>query len=74
MTSPKKKTQPAEASPKQALKKAAVSPTQPSSHGAPFEHYHGEPTGKHVGAAGDLEQETLDQNAPFNKTYGIEKD
>jgi hypothetical protein len=41
--------------------------------GAPVERYHGEKTNKRVGGEGDLDEETLDEDAPFNKTYGREK-
>ncbi|WP_437228938.1 hypothetical protein SH661x_001165 [Planctomicrobium sp. SH661] len=41
--------------------------------GAPIEHYHGEPTrGERTGSPGDLEEVTLDKNAPYNRTYGLE--
>ena len=37
--------------------------------GAPIEHYHGEPNrGKKTGDPGSLEEETLDRDAPYNKT------
>lgn len=39
--------------------------------GAPIEHFHGEPTDKSTGDAGDLEEEVLDRHAPYNKTYGL---
>jgi hypothetical protein len=36
-----------------------------------IEHYRGERTrGKHTGEAGSLEDETLDRDAPYNRTYG----
>lgn len=39
--------------------------------GAPVERYRGEITdGSRVGDPGDLEEETLDRDAPFNKSYG----
>ncbi len=38
--------------------------------GAPVEHYHVEPTGKTTGDPGSLDEETLDRDAPYNKTYG----
>jgi hypothetical protein len=39
--------------------------------GAPIEHFHGEnPTRGRTGDPGDLEDETLDRDAPYNKTYG----
>lgn len=39
--------------------------------GAPIEHYHGEPNqGKLTGDAGSLDEETLDRDAPYNRTYG----
>jgi hypothetical protein len=39
--------------------------------GAPIEHYHGGPNrGKKTGDPGSLEEETLDRDAPYNKTYG----
>lgn len=43
--------------------------------GAPIEHYHGEPNrGKKTGDPGSLEEETLDRDAPYNKTYGRRSD
>lgn len=40
--------------------------------GAPIERYHGEVTdGKRTGDPGDLDEETLDRDAPFNKSYGL---
>jgi hypothetical protein len=42
-----------------------------SERGAPVEHYHVEPTrGETTGSAGSVEQETLDRDAPYNRTYG----
>lgn len=41
--------------------------------GAPVERYHGEKTNQRVDGEGDLDEETLDEDAPFNKTYGREK-
>jgi hypothetical protein len=43
--------------------------------GAPIERYRGEPNRQErTGAPGSLENETLDRSAPFNKTYGRQKD
>jgi hypothetical protein len=43
--------------------------------GAPIEHYHGEPNaGERTGDEGDVDLETLDRDAPFNKTYGRDVD
>jgi hypothetical protein len=42
-----------------------------SEQGAPIEHFRGERNrGQHTGDAGSLEDETLDRNAPYNRTYG----
>jgi len=41
-----------------------------SNWGTPIEHYPGEPTGKRISEVGDLNEETLDRDAPYNKTYG----
>lgn len=39
--------------------------------GAPIEHYRGEPDrGLRTGNPGSLEEETLDADAPYNRTYG----
>lgn len=40
--------------------------------GTPIETYKGDPDGVRIEDEGDLEEETLDRNAPFNKTYGIQ--
>ncbi len=38
---------------------------------APIEHYRGERNrGAGIGPQGSLEEETLDRDAPYNKTYG----
>ncbi len=38
---------------------------------APIEHYRGERSrGQQTGPLGSLEEETLDRDAPYNKTYG----
>jgi hypothetical protein len=38
---------------------------------APIEHYRGERTrAGQTGPQGSLEEETLDREAPYNKTYG----
>lgn len=42
--------------------------------GVPIEHYPGEPGSSRVDDPGDLEEETLDSNAPFNKTYGLKNE
>ncbi len=39
----------------------------------PVETYRGEARRTQVVDKGDLEEETLDSDAPFNKTYGREK-
>lgn len=41
--------------------------------GTPIETYKGDPSATRSKQIGDLEEETLEQNAPFNKTYGIKK-
>jgi hypothetical protein len=39
--------------------------------GAPIEHFRGERNrGQHVGDVGSLDEETLDRDAPYNRTYG----
>ncbi len=39
--------------------------------GAPIEHFRGERArDRKTGDSGDIEEETLDRDAPFNKTYG----
>lgn len=40
--------------------------------GAPIEHYRGERTltDEHTGDVGSIEEETLDRDAPYNRTYG----
>jgi hypothetical protein len=46
-------------------------PGADAGRGAPIEHYHGEPNrGKLTGDAGSLDEETLDRDAPYNRTYG----
>jgi hypothetical protein len=41
-------------------------------HGAPIEHYHGERNrGKLIDEPGSLDEETLDRDAPYNRTYGV---
>jgi hypothetical protein len=43
----------------------------PSDQGALIEHFRGERTrGEHTGEPGSLEDETLDRDAPYNRTYG----
>jgi hypothetical protein len=45
-----------------------------SEGGAPIEHYRGERTrGTHTGDPGSLNDETLDRDAPYNKTYGTRR-
>lgn len=43
-----------------------------SDEGAPLEHYRGERTltNEYTGDVGSLEEETLDRDAPYNRTYG----
>ena len=61
------RSQPREAEPK----RSTVTRTEAGDRGAPIEHYHGEPNrGKKTGDPGSLDQETLDRDAPYNKTYG----
>ena len=43
---------------------------QDNEQGPPIEHYHGERTSDHNTDQGDLDDETLDRIAPYNKTYG----
>jgi hypothetical protein len=43
--------------------------------GARIEHYRGEPhRSERTGEPGSLEEETLDRDAPYNKTYGRRRD
>lgn len=64
--------------PRTTPKKQKTSPDQPEvagrilpADGAPIEHYRGEPDrGERTGGQGSLEEETLDPQAPYNKTYG----
>jgi hypothetical protein len=43
----------------------------PDNSGVPIEHYRGEKSQRGVtGERGDIDQETLDPTAPYNKTYG----
>lgn len=69
MTSPRKKVQQPEAKAAKVTNK--LSTDRKNEPGVPYEHYHGENTDRRVIGSGDLEEETLDQSAPFNKTYGI---
>jgi hypothetical protein len=39
-------------------------------HRVPIEHYRGERNRPQILEAGSLDEETLDRDAPFNKTYG----
>jgi hypothetical protein len=58
------------AKPHTPTKKPATTPENVD-RGAPIEKYRGEITdGSRVGDPGDLEEETLDRDAPFNKSYG----
>lgn len=49
---------------------------QPAAKGrkssTPIETYKGDPDAERSNDIGDIEEETLDSHAPFNKTYGIE--
>jgi hypothetical protein len=62
------KTTPSQSSDNSAIDRKARQ--KDSEIGAPIEHYHGETTNKQVVGNGDLDEETLDKDAPFNKTYG----
>jgi len=62
-------TQSAEVTP--SVKRSDWPEREAADRGAPIEHYHGEPNrGKKTGSPGSLEEETLDRDAPYNKTYG----
>lgn len=51
---------------------AGGSPKPNGIEGAPVERFRGEVTnGERVGDPGDLEEDTLDKDAPFNKTHGL---
>ena len=53
------------------VEKAEVKREEISDRGAPIEHFRGERNrGQHTGDAGSLEEETLDRDAPYNRTYG----
>lgn len=45
--------------------------SQKAGRGTPIESYKGDPDARRANETGDLEEETLDRDAPFNKTYGI---
>ena len=45
--------------------------TEKAVRGTPIETYKGDPDAERSSDVGDLEEETLDRDAPFNKTYGI---
>jgi len=48
-----------------------ISAVEREDTGAPIEHYRGERNDHGTtGDPGDIELETLDANAPYNKTYG----
>lgn len=44
---------------------------QPRRRGTPIETYKGDPDAARSDEEGDIEKETLDRHAPYNKTYGI---
>jgi hypothetical protein len=57
------------------VKRSDVPGKEATDRGAPIEHYHGEPNrGKKTGDPGSLDEETLDRDAPYNKTYGRLRD
>lgn len=47
---------------------------QPANQGIPEEHYHGEEDPRSIenprASSGSLAEETLDKDAPYNRTYG----
>jgi hypothetical protein len=48
-----------------------VAHEQMTDRGARIEHFRGERNrGQHTGDVGSLEEETLDRDAPYNRTYG----
>lgn len=57
--------------PNQRVGKTASTARDASTNGTPIETYKGDPSATHTSEVGDIEEETLDRNAPFNKTYGI---
>ena len=71
----KKAKQPAQKSNLQSSEEKTKSRTAPATtpnknNCAPIEQCHGETTSKHLTEQGDLDEETLDRDAPYNKTYG----
>ena len=57
------------------VKRSDVPVKEAEDQGAPIEHHHGEPNrGKKTGDPGSLDEETLDRDAPYNKTYGRLRD
>jgi hypothetical protein len=46
---------------------------EPTNQGIPEEHYYGERNSRTPGSPGDLEDETLSKDAPYNRTYGQEQ-
>jgi hypothetical protein len=57
------------------VKRSDLPRREAADRGAPIEHYHGEPNrGKKTGDPGSLEEETLDRDAPYNKTYGLTRE
>jgi hypothetical protein len=50
---------------------AEVERDEIADRGAPIEHFRGERNrGQQTGDAGSLDEETLDRDAPYNRTYG----
>lgn len=53
------------------VEKSEVAHEEMSDRGAPIEHFRGERNrGQHTGDVGSLNEETLDRDAPYNRTYG----
>jgi hypothetical protein len=53
------------------VERAEVERDESVDRGAPIEHFRGERNrGQQTGDVGSLDEETLDRDAPYNRTYG----
>jgi hypothetical protein len=67
----KRTSKPQSAESKTQAKRPGVKHKDDGDRGAPIEHFHGEPNrANQIDQPGSLDQETLDRDAPYNKTYG----
>jgi len=46
---------------------------EPTNQGIPEEHYYGERVSRTPGNPGAIDEETLSDDAPYNRTYGRQK-